>query len=345
MNKTQPIAGNDSYTIVIFRGSTAKPLRLSLPRHIVRKALMVAAFLILADLAVISHYIVRTGEVWELQSLRTEVLSARQQTSAFSSALEGLKGRMLSMKEMNQRMRVMLGIEVEQQSEGDLVNGRGGEETPIDGNNDGIGETSQTLDQVSQAPTALASVTPPSAQAPPVVEIDDAAARSLERHVKREIAWLTSEIGTQEQATQTLLAEAEKRSARWGATPSIWPVKGWVTSGFGPRVSPFTGRPALHDGLDIGASPSTPVRAPADGRVTAVGFNSKLGYIVRLNHGYGIQTLYGHMAKYLVKSGQRIKRGDVIGLVGSSGLSTGPHLHYMVKVRGRAVNPRQYILE
>lgn len=344
MNKTEPIAGNDSYTIVIFRGSTARPLRLSLPRHIVRKVLMVAAFLLLADLAVISHYIIRTGEVWELQSLRTEVLSARQQTSAFSGALDELKSRMLSMKEMNQRMRVMLGIDVEQQSDGDMLNGRGGEETPIDGN-DGIGGTSQTLDQASQAPTGLPSASQPSARALTVVEIDDATARSLERHVKQEIARLRGEIGMQEQATHTLLAEAEKRSARWGATPSIWPVKGWVTSGFGPRVSPFTGRPALHDGLDIGASPSTPVRAPADGRVTAVGFNSKLGNIVRLNHGYGIQTLYGHMAKYLVKSGQRVKRGDVIGLVGSSGLSTGPHLHYMVKVRGRAVNPRQYILE
>ena len=102
---------------------------------------------------------------------------------------------------------------------------------------------------------------------------------------------------------------------------------------------------AWRTGLDIGAASKTPVRAPAHGRVTAIGFNSKLGYIVRVDHGYGIQTLYGHLAKYLVKNGQRIKRGDVVGLVGSTGLSTGPHLHYMVQVRGRAVNPRQYILE
>jgi murein DD-endopeptidase MepM/ murein hydrolase activator NlpD len=118
-----------------------------------------------------------------------------------------------------------------------------------------------------------------------------------------------------------------------------------VTSGFGPRISPFTEKPAWHDGLDIGAAPNAPVQAPAQGRVTATGFDPKLGNIVRLDHGFGIETLYGHLAKALVKEGQRVNRGDVVGLVGSSGLSTGPHLHYMVKVHGQALDPNKFILE
>jgi murein DD-endopeptidase MepM/ murein hydrolase activator NlpD len=76
-----------------------------------------------------------------------------------------------------------------------------------------------------------------------------------------------------------------------------------------------------------------------------VGFDPKLGHIVRLDHGYGIETVYGHLAKSLVKEGQRVKRGEVVGLVGNSGLSTGPHLHYMVKVSGQAIDPKKYILE
>ena len=333
---------NDAYTIVIFRGSRAKPLRLSFPRHVVRRALIVGLCFLLADLAVISHYVVRTSEVWELRSIRTDLLNARQQVAAFSVAFEGLQHRVLSIKEMNQRMRVMLGIDVEQ-AKGDLLNGRGGEDTPID--NGPVGDPSAALEQ-----GALPSAGPlPDGQLSRggvlAIEIAESEAEDLERRVHQEIAWLNTEVAVQEEATEKLMDEAEKRKDRWNATPSIWPVRGWVTSIFGPRISPFTGRPALHDGLDIGAAAKTPVRAPAHGRVTAVGFNSKLGHIVRLDHGYGIQTLYGHMAKYLVKDGQRIKRGDVIGLVGSTGLSTGPHLHYMVKVRGRAVNPRQYILE
>ncbi len=337
-----PNQANDAFTIVIFRGATSKPLRISIPKGILKKILIAAAILLVADIAVISHYIVRTNEVLELRSLRTEVLSARQQIAAFSDAVEALKRRTLSMKEMNQRMRVMLGIEVDQ-PEGDLLNGQGGEETPIEY---GI-FTDQTPTLTRPQPPRVEEEPPsePLMQLAPGEPITSSAARVLERHVKKEIVWLEGQIGVQEDATRLLLAEAEKKSAQWKATPSIWPVKGWVTSGFGPRVSPFTGRPALHDGLDIGAAPETPVRAPANGRVTAIGYDSKLGNIVRLDHGYGLQTLYGHMAKYLVKSGQRVKRGDVIGLVGTSGLSTGPHLHYMVKVKGRPVNPRKYILE
>ncbi len=341
--KHQSYTGDDTYTIVIFRGSTAKPLRLNIPRHIIRKICYVGAFLLLLDLAVIGHYVYQSQEVWELRSLRTEVLSARQQTAAFSAALGGLKERVLSMKELNNRMRVMLGIEVEPQAEGDLLHGRGGEETPLE--NSGLRDGSPSFEAAPPGQVATGTTTEALAADVATGEIGKDAARDLERHVKREISWLEDQIGAQERAVQTLLAEAEKRKARWNSTPSIWPVRGWVTSGFGPRISPFTGRPALHDGLDIGAGPNTSVHAPADGRVTAVGFHSKLGKIVRLDHGYGIQTFYGHLAKYLVKNGQRVRRGDVIALVGSTGLSTGPHLHYAVKVKGRPTNPRQYILE
>lgn len=333
---------NDAYTIVIFRGATSKPLRVSIPKGILKKVLIAALILFIADIAVISHYVVRTNEVLELRSLRTEVLSARQQIAAFADAVEALKRRTLSMKEMNQRMRVMLGIEVDQ-PEGDLLNGQGGEETPIE---EGLlTDGTPSLTRPHAAPVDAGSSAETLGELAPGEPMTAAAARALERHVEKEIAWLEGQIGVQEEATSLLLAEAEKKSTRWKATPSIWPVKGWVTSGFGPRVSPFTGRPALHEGLDIGAAPKTPVRAPANGRVTAVGYDSKLGNIVRLDHGYGLQTLYGHMTKYVVKNGQRVKRGDVIGLVGSTGLSTGPHLHYMVKVKGRPVNPRKYILE
>jgi murein DD-endopeptidase MepM/ murein hydrolase activator NlpD len=339
MGQVNGAESSDSYTVVIFRGSTAKPLRFSFPRKFVRKLLIVAAILLIADLLVISHYVVRTGEVWELSAFRAEALSARQQTVAFSTAVDDLKKRLSSMKEVNQRLRVMLGIDTPKS--GDQFNGRGGEETPLPEGSPLI--TGDKLQKDAGLPGSLerTGVEGQAEQA----NASDINEQELVATVKQGIAWLAKEADMQERSLQELSVAAEQRSSRWAATPSIWPVKGWVTSGFGPRVSPFTEKPAWHDGLDIGAAANAPVQAPAQGRVTSVGFDSKLGNVVKLDHGFGIETLYGHLAKALVKEGQRVKRGDVVGLVGSSGLATGPHLHYMVKVNGQTFDPTKYILD
>ena len=339
MGQVSGVESNDSYTVVIFRGSTAKPLRFSFPRKFVRKILILAAIVLAADILVISHYVVRTGEVWELSAFRSEALSARQQTAAFSTAVDDLKKRLTSMKEVNQRLRVMLGIEMPKT--GDQLNGRGGEETPLP-----EGSTVNSPDKPIRGGAGLQ----PSSAVDGLIELNTSKSTDLDEQelvaaVRDGIVWLAKEADVQEQTLQELALAAEQKSSRWAATPSIWPVKGWVTSGFGPRVSPFTEKPAWHDGLDIGAAANAPVQAPAQGRVTSVGFDSKLGNVVKLDHGFGIETLYGHLAKALVKEGQRVKRGDVVGLVGSSGLATGPHLHYMVKVNGQTFDPSKYILD
>jgi murein DD-endopeptidase MepM/ murein hydrolase activator NlpD len=339
MGQVSGVESNDSYTVVIFRGSTAKPLRFSFPRQFVRKILILAAIVLAADILVISHYVVRTGEVWELSAFRSEALSARQQTAAFSTAVDDLKKRLTSMKEVNQRLRVMLGIEMPKT--GDQLNGRGGEETPLP-----EGSTVNSPDKLIRGGAVLQ----PASAVDGLNELNTSKPTDLDEQelvaaVRDGIVWLAKEADVQEQTLQELALAAEQKSSRWAATPSIWPVKGWVTSGFGPRVSPFTEKPAWHDGLDIGAAANAPVQAPAQGRVTSVGFDSKLGNVVKLDHGFGIETLYGHLAKALVKEGQRVKRGDVVGLVGSSGLATGPHLHYMVKVNGQTFDPSKYILD
>jgi len=338
MGQVHGVESNDSYTVVIFRGSTAKPLRFSFPRKFVRKILILAAILLVGDLLVVSHYVVRTGEVWELSAFRAEALSARQQTVAFSTAVDDLRKRLTSMKEVNQRLRVMLGIEAPKA--GDQFNGRGGEETPLP-----EGSMLNSSDKPARGESEVQSGAvggQSDLAASGSKEIDQ---QELVAAVKQGIGWLAKEAEAQEQSLQELSLAAEQKSSRWAATPSIWPVKGWVTSGFGPRVSPFTEKPAWHDGLDIGAAANAPVQAPAQGRVTNVGFDPKLGNVVKLDHGFGIETLYGHLAKALVKEGQRVKRGDVVGLVGSSGLATGPHLHYMVKVNGQTFDPTKYILD
>ena len=331
----------DSYTIVVFRGSTAKPLRFNFSRKLLRRLLVCIGLLVVADLAVVSHYVVRTGEVWELASFRSEAMSAREQTAAFSTSIDGLKKRIGAMNEVNQRLRVMLGIEVPKS--GDMVNGRGGEEVPIleEGALPNLSEVNGT----GSNPGGSKEGAEGTGQQSAVGSEPSKSHREAVASVKEGLNWLEKAATAQERILAELSEAAEQRSTRWASTPSIWPVKGWVTSGFGPRISPFTEKPAWHDGLDIGAAPNTPVRAPAQGRITSTSYDPKLGNMVRVDHGYGVETLYGHLAKAVVKEGQRVERGDVIALVGSSGLSTGPHLHYMVKVNGQALDPRKYILE
>lgn len=140
-------------------------------------------------------------------------------------------------------------------------------------------------------------------------------------------------------------AKLEER-LRWiSSVPSVAPVRGILTSGFGSRRDPVNGRRNFHPAVDIAAPPGREVRAPADGIVTRAGRIGALGNAVYLSHGFGITTRYGHMARLTVKPGERVKRGDVLGHVGSTGRSTGYHLHYEVHVDGEAINPLAYILD
>lgn len=134
------------------------------------------------------------------------------------------------------------------------------------------------------------------------------------------------------------------RQSLWSATPTVKPVQGWYTSRFGFRIDPFTGRTEYHSGLDIAAAPGTPVYAPADGVVSYVGYEPGYGRIISIDHGYGVITRYGHNSRIYVEMGQRVARGDVITAVGSTGRSSGPHVHYEVRVEGVPVNPQKYIL-
>jgi septal ring factor EnvC (AmiA/AmiB activator) len=323
---------DDVYTVVIFRGSTAKPLRFNFPRTFVRRAAIVGVLLLIGQLALIGQYVIRTSQVWELQTIRQELTTAKEQTTSFSNSLEDLKRRVQAMKDVNEKLRVMLGLESLKPE--DYLNGQGGDETPV--NRDGEGGQDVSLESDGEGDqTATLEVS----------ETYHFWPQDLADQVRLKIVSLQQEAVHQERSLEELTVVAKERSTRWNSTPSVWPVKGWITSGFGPRTSPFTGQLANHDGLDIGAPPNAPIFAPASGRIKVTGFDPRMGNLVAIEHGYGIETQYGHLARILVKNGQKIKRGEMLGLVGSTGLSTGPHLHYMIKVNQRPVNPRRYILD
>lgn len=324
---------DDRWAILLFRGMTREPLRISLSRRTFKRVLLAAALLAVVQVGGVAHYVVQTGQVAdqiaELEGLKEELSQSKGQVVEFSEAVDKMQQRVLNIQSINKKLQVMFGLEPDQ---GDItvVNGQGGEEVPYEATLDGrtgilnfdylteIGEDENPDD-------------------PGLMMVTD---------IKNGLSWLDQQTVRQLHVLARLEQAAGERVDLWAATPSIWPVKGPVSSKFGPRISPFTGKKAFHSGVDIVAPTGEEIRAPAQGKVVVTSYDSRMGKYVRINHRHGIETTYGHLSKILVRYGQEVKRGDLVGRVGSTGrFSTGPHLHYQVAVNDKVVDPLQYILD
>jgi murein DD-endopeptidase MepM/ murein hydrolase activator NlpD len=152
-------------------------------------------------------------------------------------------------------------------------------------------------------------------------------------------------LGAIENRLDLVRSGVERRQALAAATPSIWPVVGWLSSPYGNRRDPFTGGADFHPGLDISADYGEPVHATADGIVATAAQNGNYGNLIEIDHGFGITTRYGHLSRFAVRTGDAVHRGDVIGYVGSTGRSTSAHLHYEILLNGKLTNPMKLLAE
>ncbi len=167
---------------------------------------------------------------------------------------------------------------------------------------------------------------------------------ALMREMHDQVKQLNLASIKQEDSFESLLNYLKEQENLLASTPSIRPTEGWISSKFGYRESPFTGRREFHKGMDIANRKGTPIVASADGVVTYSGSKGFLGNLIVIDHGHGIVTRYAHADKLLKQQGEKVKRGDAIALMGNSGRSTGPHLHYEVRLNGISVNPSKYIM-
>jgi murein DD-endopeptidase MepM/ murein hydrolase activator NlpD len=241
-------------------------------------------------------------------ALEREVVDQRAQIQSFAKEINGLKSEILAMRKFEEKIRDL--ADVEESEQGDAMLGVGG-------------PTPEALD--------------------PNIPLTERH-HGLVREMHTQVEDLEDTLTVQKEALGELEELLETRRSMLASTPTIRPTMGWRSSGFGYRTSPFTGRKEFHQGVDIATRTGTPIVAPADGTVTFVGSKGSLGKTIIIDHGYGMVTRYGHLKKYLVKAGTRVKRGDKIGLVGNTGRSTAPHLHYEVHLNGIPVNPSKYIL-
>ncbi len=245
----------------------------------------------------------------DLDRLEKENLAQRTQLLAFSEKIGELQAEMEKLGQFNKKLKAVLNPDNPEEAAGQFV-GQGGFET----------DTARPSGQAQRS------------------------AREVIRNMHQDLARLQEDASVAEQVQQEMQSFLESRKSALAATPSIWPSRGWVTSGFGHRRDPYTGRREFHRGVDIANGTGTPVVAPALGVVVKEGWESGYGRVLIVHHGYGLSTMYAHLSKTLVKPGQQVKRGQRIALVGASGRTTGSHLHYEVLLNGVPVNPANYIL-
>lgn len=237
-----------------------------------------------------------------------EIQFQSRQIETFANEINQLKDRLLALSDFERQIRVIANLE--HPADQDNLFGVGG-------------STPEDLDpglQLKREPTQLL--------------------RAMHEQVRQlEIAAIQKEDGMEK-----LLGALTQQRNRLACTPSIRPAKGWISSQFGYRTSPFTGRREFHSGIDIANNHGTSIIATADGVVSFVGKKHLLGNLVVIDHGHGLVTRFAHLDGALVKRGEKVKRGAVIAKMGNTGRSTGPHLHYEVRLNGLPVNPVQYIL-
>jgi len=247
-----------------------------------------------------------------ISSQLEEIHHQRKQIQEFASEINALKAKLLALNSFEKKIRIIANIEKPNESEG--IFGVGGS-IPEDLN--------------AQIPLKEKHF-------------------SLMRNMHEQIEEIgRASVGQQEELA-SLLKSLEDQQNLLASTPAIRPLSGnakfWITSRFGYRKSPFTGRRELHKGLDIASRKGTHIVATADGVVTFAGKKGLLGMTIVIDHGHGMKTRYGHNHKLLKKRGDKVKRWEPIALMGSTGRSTGPHTHYEVHLNGIPVNPAKYIL-
>ena len=186
-----------------------------------------------------------------------------------------------------------------------------------------------------------------SAVPPPAARQDSTYARTLSALASPDDTFglLRTVLETLQSSLSAVRNTVEKRNALAAATPSMWPANGWLTSTMGARRDPITGGADYHPGLDIAGEKGQPVYATAAGTVKQVGYQGAYGNLIVIDHGFGLESRYGHLSGFKVKTGSQVKRGDVIGLIGATGRATGAHLHYEVLANGRLVNPLQLLTQ
>jgi murein DD-endopeptidase MepM/ murein hydrolase activator NlpD len=293
------------FTLMIIPSRKSTVKKISLSTVLVRILIISSALVILIALYVVYDYAGIKRDKAELVRLRVQTKEQSQQVQDLALKIDEFSDRMEELRQSDKKLRILATYQTKRDKT-----------LPL-----GIGGSKETR----------------------IRELLDQDQQKLISGMRKGIAALNEDAIYREKSFNELMIFLREQKSLLAVTPNIWPVKGWVTSEFGIRESPFTSGVEFHKGLDIATRFGKEVIAPADGLVIAISEQTQDGNLIKIDHGHGLVTAFAHLSKMVVKQGLRVKRGDVIGYVGDTGRSTGSHLHYAVFVNKVPVNPRRYL--
>ncbi|MGA1826439.1 MAG: M23 family metallopeptidase [bacterium] len=298
---------NKKYTFMIIPDFSANMHRFHIPKYIVRFLFLILVAIIGCGIFMTYNYFQMREQVQEFAKIKEKNREQESYIISFSKSIECLKRQMVDLQNSNTKLQILAGLQKPENNQ--QVFGIGG-------------ETESGICRFYRE------------------DLD-----KLVDQMRIDLEKLNIETVSQEDNLMELSYIMENSKSILDSTPSIFPTQGWITSGFGYRKSPFTGKRELHKGIDVAGRRGTPIVAPARGIVTYSGLNGGYGNVVEIKHGYGFSTLFAHASVNLVKVGDRIERGDVVALLGNTGRSTAPHLHYEIKINNVNIDPLNYILD
>jgi murein DD-endopeptidase MepM/ murein hydrolase activator NlpD len=342
----------EHYTIMLVVDARSPVKRFQIAKATVRKALIGVGVAVAILAGGLWDYVRVRADNSELGSLRVEVAEQREQIDSFEKTLLAAENQLDEVRELERKVRIIANLpgaagvggeevtelvpafDASKEEEGDMeVMPPAG--VPVDrgpvGQNfpeTGMGGPEDPLGPEGQAREGLTSL-----GARHISNLADTAGQVAAR------------AGGRTESLGLLVKALEDKRTRLVSMPSVWPAKGWLTSRFGARISPFTGRRQMHAGIDIAAREGTLITSPARGRVASIDHRGPLGNSLTIDHGFGVKTFYGHTKEIYVKVGDTVDRGQKIAAIGSTGRSTGPHLHYAIHVNGKSRDPLDYIFD
>jgi murein DD-endopeptidase MepM/ murein hydrolase activator NlpD len=299
---------NKFYTVMVVPSATSRVQKFKVSSKIVNGFIAATSLMVVVSGVLCYDYIKVKGQVGELDRLRVETRDQRLKINSFAQQLIDVEKEMTRLRKFDAMLRGV--FELDKSAATRKIGGIGGGEM-----------------ELSEYP-----------------EILEGKITELSAQIDKDLTRLKSETSAQEASLSQLTEYIQEKRSLLLSTPSIWPTRGLLTSGFQKRTDPVTGRYEKHTGLDIATNEGSPIVAPADGVVTYVTRTVGFGKLLGIDHGYGFNTMYAHNSRIAVKPGQRVMRGQVVAYVGSTGKSTGPHLHYEIYKNGIPVNPSNFIL-
>ncbi len=327
-------------TLFIVSNDAGAPRKISIPASWLKAGGLIAGVVLIALFAGIVDYLGLLVQTAENKRLRSENAILVKQFQTIEGKVTALESNLDRVKTFTTKLKLITNIESEDRAVKLGMNTNPPPNAPVE-------ELDQPMDKresLGELEKADQNFNPP--------KQPDENSGELAVHEGRDYQSLAIRIDQsikesqlREQSVLDLWETLSQKQSLMNAIPNIRPLKGWITSRFGYRVSPFTGRAALHAGLDIAAAPGSPVYATADGVVTFAGYDEGYGKLVAIDHGYGYSTRFGHNSQLYVQVGQRVSRWDIISSVGNTGRSTGPHLHYEVRFNSVPKNPANFILD